>query len=73
MKNTPSVLTTESVGRGYLCMNGIRFLSMMWILLGHTWQLPTFVLVNARHQQMGEWVGGWVGAWVLLEWMDRYA
>ena len=54
MRNLPSVLTTESMGRGYLCMNGMRFLSMAWIVLGHTWQLLTYVLVSAKHQQMGK-------------------
>ena len=40
-KNGRRLLSTESVGKDHLdCMNGMRFLSMTWVVLGHALFLP---------------------------------
>uniref|UniRef100_A0A665WUI3 O-acyltransferase like n=1 Tax=Echeneis naucrates TaxID=173247 RepID=A0A665WUI3_ECHNA len=50
LQNTcPGVLTTHPKGR-YPCMNGIRCLSLLWIISGHTTQIPLiFIVDNAKN------------------------
>ena len=39
--NGKRLLSTESVGKDHLdCMNGMRFLSMTWVVMGHAFFLP---------------------------------
>ena len=52
IRNLPNILSTESGSRSYLCMNGIRFFSMTWIVLGHAWQLGTYTWTNGKQNIM---------------------
>ena len=40
-KNIPSLLSMKAGRRSNLCLNGIRFLAMCWVLLGHTFAYIT--------------------------------
>ncbi|ELT87089.1 hypothetical protein CAPTEDRAFT_212209 [Capitella teleta] len=42
--NIPKILSTKLPPNSYTCMYGIRFWSMMWIILGHAWQLGLTIL-----------------------------
>lgn len=44
-RNVPRVLSTRMPPGAYKAFNGLRFLSMCWIILGHTWQLGTYVVL----------------------------
>ncbi|XP_055939748.1 nose resistant to fluoxetine protein 6-like [Argiope bruennichi] len=35
--NASKILDTESSSKNFLCIHGIRFLSMAWVILGHTY------------------------------------
>lgn len=37
VRNTKSLLNTKSSGDQFTCFYGLRFLSMAWIVLMHTW------------------------------------
>ena len=43
--NIPEVLSTTATGK-FTCMNGIRFLSMAWITMGHVMMLGITVPVH---------------------------
>nr|XP_023684478.1 O-acyltransferase like protein-like [Paramormyrops kingsleyae] len=41
-RTTAGVLNTASNGQSYLCLNGIRILSLLWIISGHSVQLSVW-------------------------------
>ena len=45
-RNVPRVLSTSMPPGAYVAFSGIRFMSMMWLILGHTWQYGLY----ATHQ-----------------------
>ena len=49
MKNFPSVTSANTGSRGYLAMNGLRFFSMVWIVLGHTWATGNTFFASQYH------------------------
>lgn len=42
--NIKSIVSTKVPANSYTCMYGIRVWSMLWIILGHTWQLGLTVV-----------------------------
>ena len=47
-RNVPRVLSTSMPPGAYVAFSGIRFMSMIWIILGHTWQVALYVTQHDR-------------------------
>uniref|UniRef100_A0A3B3RWG9 O-acyltransferase like n=1 Tax=Paramormyrops kingsleyae TaxID=1676925 RepID=A0A3B3RWG9_9TELE len=47
-RTTAGVLNTASNGQSYLCLNGIRILSLLWIISGHSVQLSVWNNINDK-------------------------
>ena len=47
-RNVPRLLSTSMPPGAYMAFNGIRFMSMTWIILGHTWQLGLYMTQHDR-------------------------
>ena len=56
LQNVPPLLSTDEGVRSYSCMNGLRFLAMVWIIYGHTWQLGNYILSDQRLNLLGEMI-----------------
>ena len=44
LKNFPAIVSIDPGRQYYVAMSGIRFFSMAWIVLGHTWDIGVYMV-----------------------------
>ncbi|KAK2153094.1 hypothetical protein LSH36_307g01001 [Paralvinella palmiformis] len=55
-RNMQNVATYRHTRGSYRCLNAIRFMSMCWIVLGHSWELGLFLTERPTTENVGDLV-----------------